>query len=131
MKRDDNLKISGVILYDDTCGLCTHTIARYAAFLEKIGFSSLPLQDPSVKNLTKVGTDEMMKEIHLITHDGVSIIAKGPDVARVILSKIWWLLPIYWLSKAPFVRSLFDYGYQKYANNRHAISEACGLNRRY
>lgn len=116
---------SGLIIFDGSCGVCSTFIGKNRKFFERYKFSVALLQEPWVKEITGLPEEELLKAIHLFTKDGE--VLKGIDFIERLASKVWWMLPMYWLMKIKFFKDCFGFLYMGFAKNRQAISKVCGL----
>lgn len=116
---------NGCLLYDGTCGACTHFIGGKEKFFRSNGFEVAPIQEGSYRQQLNASDEEIASQIFLLKQDGS--VLKGPNVYREIFSKIWWLKPISLISRTPVLAQVFDFTYKKIAQNRHRISQACGF----
>src|SRR4051812_26059036 len=115
----------GWVLFDISCGFCSHWVPFWRTTLRKRGFAIAPLQSPWVR--AKLGLSELdiLLNLRLLLHSGQHI--SGADAYRYLLARIWWAWPIYLFSIAPLSSRLFDWGYHTFAKNRFAFSGACGI----
>ena len=119
--------VKGWVLYDDTCGFCRQWIPFWAATLRKRGFDVAPLQSGWLRDHPAFSAVELLDDLRLLLENGRHI--QGADVYRYLMRRIWWAWPMYLFSIAPMTKSLFDWGYRTFANNRYRFSKACGLQR--
>lgn len=115
----------GWILYDDSCGLCRRWVPFWEPALRRRGFAIAPLQAPWVAERTGLSTQELEQDLRLLLPDGSLV--SGADAYRHAMRRIWWAYPLYLLSIAPLLRTLFDRVYGALARHRHRLSMACGL----
>jgi predicted DCC family thiol-disulfide oxidoreductase YuxK len=115
----------GWILYDDSCGICRRWVPFWRGTLQKRGFEIAPLQSDWVRERLALPDAVLLNDLRLLLPDGRQI--QGADAYRHVLRRIWWAYPIYLVSVAPICRRMFDWGYRKFAQNRHRISSSCGL----
>lgn len=115
----------GWVLYDDTCGFCREWIPFWGPTLAKRGLGIAPLQAPWVVERMAMPPDELAHDIRLLFADGRHI--AGAEVYRYAVQHIWWAYPLYLFSVTPGLRSLWEWGYRKFRDNRHQFSTACGL----
>jgi predicted DCC family thiol-disulfide oxidoreductase YuxK len=117
----------GWVLFDGACGICSRLAHASAPTLRRLGLETAPLQSEWVPQLTGLPPEQLLSDIRLLRHDGS--LTSGADVYRYVMRRIWWMFPIYLLSKTPVVRQLFDWGYRSFARHRLEISSSCGLPR--
>lgn len=115
----------GWILYDDSCGVCRRWVPFWENALWRRGFEIAPLQAGWVRYQLGMSNDELLRDLRLLLSDGTQIV--GADVYRFVMRRIWWAYPLYCFSVAPVCGNVFDWGYQKFASNRHGVSRACRL----
>ncbi len=113
----------GWILYDDSCGICRRWVPFWENTLRKRGFEIAPLQADWVKTKLPLSEAALLQDLRLLLPDGKII--SGADTYRYAMERIWWARPIYLFSIAPVGRNIFDWGYRRFAANRHKISTAC------
>ena len=116
---------AGWLLYDGTCGLCSHWVLRWAATLRKHGFETAPLQDPWVRSRLGLTESELLEDVRLLLPNGAQL--AGADVYRHILRRVPWTYPVAVLASAPILRRVWDWAYRRIADNRHRMSRACRL----
>ncbi len=113
----------GWILFDAQCFLCTRLARRCGPLLRRHGFALLPLQTPWVRErLAKCGGD-LLSEMRLLTPHG--IIYGGADGLISLAAQIWWARPLYWLARAPIVRTALRKAYAWIARHRSCIGGRC------
>lgn len=116
---------NGCLLYDGTCGACSHFIGRKEKFFAKYGFAAVPAQESWVVERLGQDGELLAREMRLLRSDGSYL--KGADVYREITAKVWWLYPLHIFSRLPVLSCLFNFGYNTFAANRHKISAVCNL----
>ena len=67
----------------------------------------------------------MTSDFRLLLANGERL--AGAEVYRYLMRRIWWAMPLYFLSTLPLLRRLFDAGYRAFADNRYWISRTCHL----
>jgi predicted DCC family thiol-disulfide oxidoreductase YuxK len=116
---------AGWVLYDDSCGICR----RWAMFLKnplhRRGFEIAPLQAAWVIEKLHLNDADLLSDLRLLKPDGSQLC--GADAYRYAMRRIWWALPLYLLSIVPGCRTIFNWCYRTFADNRHRISKTCGL----
>ncbi|MGH9441156.1 MAG: thiol-disulfide oxidoreductase DCC family protein [Thermoanaerobaculia bacterium] len=115
----------GTVLYDDECGFCRRWVLFWRATLERRGYSVAPLQGEWAREKLGLAGEELVEDVRLLFPDGR--ITRGANVYREVMRRIWWLSPVWLLSAAPGLRSVFDRGYRVFASHRHRFSRGCGL----
>ena len=129
---DQNLEhkigTSGLIVFDGACGSCSVFIGERRTFFEKYGFSIAPLQQPWVRELTKLSEESLLQAIHLYLPDHQ--IVSGIDFFLIVTSKVWWLTPMNLVMRIDSVKPLFAWLYNMVAKRRRRLSKICGLQSR-
>lgn len=116
----------GWVLFDDSCGFCGRWVRYWARTLHAHGFEIAPLQADWVrKRLGAPPEENLLRDLRLLLDDGRQV--HGADAYRYVMKRIWWAYPFYFLSIAPLLRHLFDWGYRTFADNRYHFSRACRL----
>jgi predicted DCC family thiol-disulfide oxidoreductase YuxK len=112
------------VFYDGDCPLCMREI-RFLSWLDRrrgrIRFTNIadPAFDPGA-----LGTDwdTLMRRIHGRRPDGTFV--DGVEVFRELYGAVGFG-PLVWLSRAPGVRSLLDWAYARFAENRLKWTGRC------
>jgi predicted DCC family thiol-disulfide oxidoreductase YuxK len=110
------------IVYDADCGVCQASVAwvrrrdRRGAF-EFIGNDAPALPD---------GVSPEETEHTMVVLDGARKLTRGEAVARVLRELGGWSVAGT-LLRAPGLRQLANWGYDRFARNRHRISAALGM----
>jgi predicted DCC family thiol-disulfide oxidoreductase YuxK len=115
----------GWVLYDGGCGVCAKWVPFWGPTMARLGLAVAPLQEPWVAARVGVPTDALLTDIRLLFRDGRQL--AGADVYRYVMQRLWWAYPLYLVAAAPGLRRLFDRAYRAFADHRHRISRACGL----
>ena len=113
------------MLYDGRCGFCSRWVPFLKDTLKRRGFAIAPLQSEWVAEKLRLSPDELTADVRLLLVNGRQL--RGPEVYRYVMRRIWWTMPLYFLSVLPILRSLFDAGYRAFAERRYCLSEYCGL----
>ena len=116
----------GWIFYDDSCGFCSRWVGFWASTLAANGFATAPLQDEWVADKLGIASDELLRDIRLLTTDGQLL--SGADVYLYVTRRILWAWPFYAVFSLPGFNMLIHFGYRWFAQNRHSISRSCNLN---
>jgi predicted DCC family thiol-disulfide oxidoreductase YuxK len=125
MTDPENSPIKGWVLYDGTCGFCSRWVPFWESTLKKRGFLIAPLQAGWVAGKFALTEQELASDFRLLLANGDKLV--GADVYRYLMRRVWWAMPLYYLSILPILRKLFDAGYRAFADNRHRISRTCRL----
>src|SRR3954453_18500048 len=94
--RSEDRPLTGWVLYDGACGICSRWVPRWGPRLSRLGLAVAPLQSPWVQERTGLSRDVLVTDIRLLQNDGRII--SGADVYRYLLRRTWWALPMYLLS---------------------------------
>lgn len=119
----EHTTLRSVVLYDDTCGFCRSWVPFWGETLRKSGFSIAPLQSAWVAGRLGLSENETIQDLRLLLPDGGQV--AGANVYRYVMKRIWWTRPLYFLSVTPVLRTIFDWSYRIFANNRYRISGHC------
>jgi predicted DCC family thiol-disulfide oxidoreductase YuxK len=121
----DPVPENGVLLYDDSCGICRHWVLRWSRTLRRNGFEVAPLQSDWVPEKLNIRAGALTEDVRLLLPDGRQI--QGADVYRYAMKRIWWAYPVYLLSVTPLLHFLFNGAYRAFADHRHRVSRLCGI----
>jgi len=110
----------GWILFDGRCGICIWWISIWSSLLRSHGYELTEIEARWVQNRLGVIEGEALGDIRILKTNGEQTI--GADVYREVMSRVWWLRPIYFLSICPGSRQVFNLSYQVFKNNRHMVS---------
>jgi predicted DCC family thiol-disulfide oxidoreductase YuxK len=125
VKTTDSETVKGWVLYDGNCGFCSRWVPFWENTLKRRGFRIAPLQTDWVAGKFNLPPDELTADFRLLLANGEQ--RAGAEVYRYLMRRIWWALPLYFLSIVPIFRSLFDAAYRAFADNRYWISRTCHL----
>jgi predicted DCC family thiol-disulfide oxidoreductase YuxK len=114
--------IVDILYYDDQCGMCTNTVARWQTFFSKYNIKLASINSPEAKTRVNLPTNESAGEIKLFDSTKNKIHG-GVDVFLYIAKKIWYLKPLTYLAQIPVIKKMLSYIYKRVANNRQAISK--------
>lgn len=126
---DNNAKqpAAGWICYDGECAFCLRWVRRIEPPLRLRGFSFVPLQTQWVKDRLCITEDALLEEMKLLLPDEQVI---GGANAWVILARhIWWLWPLWLVSKIPGTVPIIRACYCFIARNRHCSTDGCAINK--
>lgn len=115
----------GWVLYDGCCGFCSRWVPALKNTLKRRGFAIAPLQSEWVAEKLRLPPGELAADVRLLLVNGRQLC--GPEVYRYVMRRIWWALPLYFLSILPILRWLFDAAYRAFGKRRYCVSEYCGL----
>src|SRR6266404_9081783 len=68
----------GWIFIDRECNICTSLARRFCCTFEKRGFGPAALQDPRVTALLALPTEQLLREMQVVTCEGGIHVAVGP-----------------------------------------------------
>ncbi|HEV8410105.1 MAG TPA: DUF393 domain-containing protein [Gemmatimonadaceae bacterium] len=117
--------MTGLVLYDGSCGACSRWVPFWSPTLRRMDLGVAALQDPDVMRRLDLTPEELHSDIRILFSDDRQL--AGADVYRYVMRRVWWAYPLYLVSIAPVLRSIFDAAYRVFARHRHAISASCGL----
>jgi predicted DCC family thiol-disulfide oxidoreductase YuxK len=109
------------VCYDAECALCVRWANRFRAWLEKHGFTLLPLQSANVRAVLQVPDTELLAEMRVITASGR--IFGGAD-ALAHISRIA-CKPLFWLTRIPGAMRLLRAAYLRHARHRNCSTGTC------
>lgn len=115
----------GWILYDGSCGVCSHWVPFWGSTLARIGLDFAPLQSEWVAEKLAIPEEELLTDLRLLLEGGALI--SGADVYRYVMRRVWWGWPFYLLVALPGFRQLFDWAYRTFASQRFEVSKICRL----
>lgn len=116
----------GWVLYDESCGICRSWVPRWRGTFHRAGFEIAPLQAEWIRTRIGIAEDESLRDFRILFVDGRQCV--GADAYRALMRRIWWARPLAWVASIWPISLLFDLAYRCFANNRHRISQACGMN---
>lgn len=125
MPNSENAPVRGWVLYDGTCAFCSRWVPFWENTLKKRGFHIAPLQAEWVADRFALTEQELGSDFRLLLANGDKL--AGADVYRYLMRRVWWAMPLYYLSILPILRKVFDAGYRAFADNRYRISRTCHL----
>jgi predicted DCC family thiol-disulfide oxidoreductase YuxK len=111
-----------IVVYDADCGVCQASVA-WLRKRDRKGVFQFVGND--VAELPS-GVSREETEHTMIVLDGARKLVRAEGVARVLRELPSWA-PVAALLRAPGVRSLAGWGYDRFARNRHRISAALGM----
>ncbi len=119
----------GWVCFDRDCPVCISLVRRFRPTLEKRGFGLAALQDPRVRALLDLPSEDLLREMRVATREGK--IYGGGKAVVYLAGLIWWAWPLYAAAKIPGVQTLFDAGYHWVADHRACPSGACSVSGNY
>lgn len=114
---------AGWVCYDGECAFCLRWLRRVEPPLLHHGFGFVPLQTPWVKARLNVPEADLLTEMRLLLPN--QRILGGADAAVVLAKFVWWLWPLWLVSRIPGVMPLLRNGYHFIAKNRHWFATGC------
>ncbi len=112
---------AGWVLYDARCGMCTWTMRRNAAFLNRLGYRYRPLQE------VEFGQSNLGDPSELLLLTPNNTLLGGADALLHILSGWPLALGLVHLLQHRRIIPLLRRAYRWVADHRHRISQVCHL----
>ena len=106
----------GWVFYDGECAFCLGWVRRMERTMVRRGFKFATLQSRRQRSQDYA---EMILELP----DGNEL--GGADAAMEIARHIWWLWPVWFVSRIPGAMPVFRAGYQRIAQHRHCLGGRC------
>lgn len=109
------------VFYDGACGSCVEDRARYELWLGKhidqVEWFDITGQE---SYLLSQGIDPQraLRELHVQDSDGV--IDREINAYVLLLDRIWWLKPVGWLIRIPWIRARLSRWYRRRVDERLA-----------
>lgn len=107
---------AGWVCYDGDCALCFRWLRRVERPLLRHGYEFVPLQAAWIKARLNLTNRDALTEMRLL-RPGQQVLG-GADAAVVLMRQIWWLWPLWLLSRSPGAMSAFRVVYRHIAVNR-------------
>jgi predicted DCC family thiol-disulfide oxidoreductase YuxK len=117
----------GWLFFDRDCSICTAFARRFRPTFEKRGFGLAALQDPRVVALLALPTDQLLREMRVITNEGE--IYGGVEAVVYLARQIWWAWPLFAAAQLPGVPRIVGAGYRWFAEHRPCSSGLCSVAR--
>ena len=114
---------AGWICYDGECALCLRWLNRVKRPLLRRGFLFVSLQTEWVKARLNLADSDPLTEMRLICPN--EEVLGGADAAVVLMRHVWWLRPLWLISRIPGAMTIFHAVYRLTATNRHCVTGAC------
>ena len=127
MTENNPIPPAGWVCYDGDCEFCLRWLRRVERPLRQRGFGFIPLQTPWVKANLNVPEAELLTGMRLLLPD--NRILGGADAAMVLARHIWWLWPLWLVSKIPGAMPIIRACYRFIARNRHCSTDGCAINK--
>ena len=115
--------MSGWVLYDGDCGMCTALARRFSSALARRDFKLAPLQENWVRAKLALPEEELMSEMRVLTPEGGVI--GGADSIVYLASRIWWAKPFALAARLPGAMPALRGGYRWIAEHRGCRHGAC------
>jgi len=111
-----------VVVYDADCGVCQASVGWVAkrdrrGVFEFVGNDVEPLPP---------GVSREETEHTMVVLDGARKSVRGDGVARILRELPGWS-PLGALLRVPGIRQVANWGYDRFARNRHRVSAALGM----
>lgn len=116
---------AGWVCYDGECALCLRWLRRVERPLLRQGFQFAPLQTAWVKARLNLADHDPLTEMRLLRLD--EPVLGGAEAAVALMRHVWWLWPLWLLSRVPGTMPLFRLAYRRIAANRHCATGACAI----
>lgn len=97
------------VLYDANCAFCTTWARRAERVLQRRGFIFRPLPAPT-------------EEMKVVTASGD--VLGGARAVGYLARQVWWMWPLWALSRMPGAMRLLDRAYRWIARRKHCVSRA-------
>jgi predicted DCC family thiol-disulfide oxidoreductase YuxK len=123
MTDNNAAQTAGWVCYDAECALCRRWLRRVERPLLRRGFTFAPLQSTWVKTRLKLTEHDALTEMRLLRPD--EPVLGGADAAVVLMRHVWWLWPLWLVSRIPGAMPVFRAIYRHLAVNRHCGSLGC------
>ena len=111
------------MLYDGSCGFCSRWVSFWENTLKKRGFRIAPLQSVWVGEKLHLSDEDLASDFRLLLAGGEQLV--GAQAYRYLMRRIGWARPLYLISILPMFRTLFNFAYRLFADNRYWISRRC------
>ena len=109
--------MNGWVFYDGTCAICSEGVRRFEFLMRRAQFECADMQEEWVKEKMNIMNIEDIKEMRILTKDGLMI--EGVDGILHVAKYVWWTWPMWLLSRIPPLGWLMKTVYRKVAQNRH------------
>jgi alginate O-acetyltransferase complex protein AlgI len=119
---------AGWICYDGDCPLCLRWLRRVERPLLRHGFRFVPLQSEWARTRLALASNDPLIEMRLL-RPGEPVLG-GADAAAILMRHVWWLWPVWLLSRIPGVMLFYRSAYRRIAANRHCTNGTCSLRSR-
>ena len=113
----------GWVFFDRECSVCTSLARRFRRTLETRGFGLATLQDPRVRALLDLPSEDLLREMRVATGDGK--IYGGAEAIVFLSRQIWWAWPLYAAAKLPGVLRILETCYRWFADHRTFSPGSC------
>jgi predicted DCC family thiol-disulfide oxidoreductase YuxK len=113
----------GWVCFDRSCSICTSLARRFQPTVEKRGFGMAALQDPRIATLLGVPSDQLLREMRVITANNK--LYGGADAIVFLARHIWWAWPVYAAAQLPGMQHILQAGYRWFADHRNCSSGMC------
>ena len=118
----------GWVCFDRSCSICASLASRFERTIEKRGFGLAALQDPRVATLLGLPTDQLLREMRVVTANNE--LYGGVDAIVFLARQIWWGWPIYAAAQLPGMQHILQAGYRWFADHRNCSSGICAVTKK-
>jgi predicted DCC family thiol-disulfide oxidoreductase YuxK len=118
----------GWVCFDRSCSICTALASRFERTIEKRGFGMAALQDPRVATLLGVPSDQLLREMRVVTANNK--LYSGADAIVFLARQIWWAWPVYAAAQLPGMQHVLQAGYRWFADHRNCSSGFCAVTKK-
>jgi predicted DCC family thiol-disulfide oxidoreductase YuxK len=118
----------GWVCFDGECSFCRRWLRRVERPLLRHGFKFVPLQTDWARARLNLTTPELLQEMRLLRAN--QPVLGGADAAVVLMRYVWWLWPLWLVSRIPGAMPVYRVVYRIIANNRHCVNGACAIPRK-
>jgi predicted DCC family thiol-disulfide oxidoreductase YuxK len=116
---------AGWVCFDGECSFCLRWLRRVERPLRRHGFGFVPLQTDWVRTQLHLTTPELLQEMRLLRSNQPAL--GGADAAVVLMRYVWWLWPLWLVSRIPGAMPVYRRVYRYIARNRHCAKDACQI----
>lgn len=100
----------GWLFYDAECAFCTRIARWLAGPIRRRGLEVGALQDPRVGALLGLSQEELLRAVRFVFADGRH--CAGADALLAVVNELWWVRPLVWVAKIPYVLPVLRAGYR-------------------
>jgi predicted DCC family thiol-disulfide oxidoreductase YuxK len=115
----------GWLFFDEECEFCTLMARLLMRPMERRGLALAPLQDPRVRALLGLSSDELLHTIRFVLTDGSQYL--GAAAVLAVAQELWWARPLVWVAKLPAMMVFIEAAYRRIAQRRSCPAENCAI----